>query len=177
MMLKKWIAYAAISLLATPSWAADVMRHSSSPEALILMGVTVPEGATTLYLSGALPSIADATMPATSVEAYGDTKTQTLSTLARIKSNLESLGWSMSDVVKLTVFLAGDPKLGGKMDFKGMNEAYAQYFGSATNPNKVARSTVQVAALVGPQFLIEIEAVAVKAKKSAKPSENTPLSE
>lgn len=177
MMLKKLMAVAAVFLVATPTLAADVIRHSSSPEAIILMGVTVPEGASTLYLSGALPSVVDTTKPTTSIEAYGDTKTQTLSTLARIKSNLESVGWSMSDVIKLTVFLAGDPKLGGKMDFKGMNEAYAQYFGSAINPNKVARSTVQVAALVGPQFLIEIEAVAARAKKSIKTGETTPLSE
>ncbi len=167
-MLKKISGIIVASLLASPALAAGIERHLINPEAIILTGVTVPEGATTLYLSGALPAVADATKPTSSIEAYGDTKTQTLSTLARIKGNLETLGWSMSDVVKLTVFLAGDPKLGGKMDFKGMNEAYSQFFGSAENPNKVARSTVQVAALVGAGFLVEIEAVAVKAKSPTK---------
>ena len=67
-----------------------------------------------------------------------------------------------SDIIKLTVFVAGDPKLGGKMDFAGMNDAFKMYFGTAENPNTVARSTVQVAALAGPAFLVEIEATAAK---------------
>jgi 2-iminobutanoate/2-iminopropanoate deaminase len=74
-------------------------------------------------------------------------------------------GFSMNDVVKLTVFVVGDPKLGGKMDFAGFNAAYREFFGTAENPNLVARSTVQVAALVSPNFLIEIEAIAAKAPK------------
>lgn len=68
----------------------------------------------------------------------------------------------MSDVVKLTVFVVGDPKLDGKMDFAGFNAGYREFFGTAANPNLVARSTVQVAALAGPNFLIEIEATAAK---------------
>jgi 2-iminobutanoate/2-iminopropanoate deaminase len=68
----------------------------------------------------------------------------------------------MSDVIKLTVFVAGDPKLGGKMDFAGMNDGFKQFFGTADNPGTVARSTVQVAALAGPAFLVEIEATAAK---------------
>lgn len=65
-------------------------------------------------------------------------------------------------MVKLTVFLVGDPKLGGKLDFKGFSEAYGQFFGTADQPNKVARSVVQVSALANPAFLVEIEATAVK---------------
>ncbi len=55
-----------------------------------------------------------------------------------------------------------DPKLGGKMDFAGFNAGYKEFFGTAENPNLVARSTVQVAGLAGPNFLIEIEAIAAK---------------
>jgi enamine deaminase RidA (YjgF/YER057c/UK114 family) len=36
------------------------------------------------------------------------------------------------------------------------------FFKTADNPSTVARSTFQVAALVAPQFLIEIEAIAAK---------------
>ncbi len=68
----------------------------------------------------------------------------------------------MSDVIKLTVFVNGDPKLGGKMDFAGMNEGFKMFFGTTENPNTVARSTVQVAALAAPAFLVEIEATAAK---------------
>jgi enamine deaminase RidA (YjgF/YER057c/UK114 family) len=56
----------------------------------------------------------------------------------------------------------GSSKLAGKMDFAGMNEGYKVFFGSADNPNVVARSTIQVAALAGPAFLVEIEATAAK---------------
>ncbi len=72
-------------------------------------------------------------------------------------------GYTMADVIKLTVFVAGDPKLGGKMDFTGMNDGFKMFFGTPENPGTVARSTVQVAALAGPNFLVEIEATAAKA--------------
>ncbi len=36
----------------------------------------------------------------------------------------------------------------GKLDFAGMNTAYAKFFGTPEQPNKPARSTFQVAALV-----------------------------
>ena len=153
----------ALSVLAiTPAAAKPIVRHTNPPPALILSGVTVPAGAETLILSGQLPAPID---PAKtdSIEAYGDTKAQTISTFAKIKALLEKQGYKMSDVIKLTVFVVGDPKLAGKMDFAGFNAGYREFFGTKDNPNLVARSTVQVAALAGPNFLIEIEAIAAKA--------------
>jgi enamine deaminase RidA (YjgF/YER057c/UK114 family) len=50
------------------------------------------------------------------------------------------------------------------MDFAGANEGFKQFFKTAANPNTVARSTFQVAALAGPYFLIEIEGIAAKKK-------------
>jgi enamine deaminase RidA (YjgF/YER057c/UK114 family) len=143
-----------------------VVRHANTPPGLILQGVTVNPGATTLYLSGQLASPIDPAKKVPPAEMtmadYGDTKTQTISVLTKIKAALAAQGFAMSDVIKLTVFVAGDPALGGKMDFAGMNEGFKQFFGSADNPNTVARSTVQVAALVAPVFLVEIEATAAK---------------
>ena len=119
-----------------------------------------------LYLSGQLAAPIDPaskTPPAQLTTAdFGDTKTQTISVFSKIKAILAAQGYAMSDIIKLTVFVAGDPKLGGKMDFAGMNDAFKMYFGTAENPNTVARSTVQVAALAGPAFLVEIEATAAK---------------
>lgn len=148
----------------TPAQAGEIVRHPNPPPAFILNGVTVPAGAEMVMLSGALAAPIDPGKT-DSFEAFGDTKTQTLSTFGRIKASLEKLGYTMSDIVKLTIFVAGDPKLGGKMDFAGFNEGYRQYFGTADNPNLVARSTVQVAALAGPYFLVEIEATAARAAK------------
>ena len=146
--------------------APRVVKHANPPPGLILQGVTVSPGATMLYLSGQLASPADPankTPPAELTMAdFGDTKTQTISVLGKIKTILAARGFTMADVIKLTVFVAGDPKLGGKMDFAGMNEGFKQFFGTADNPGTVARSTVQVAALAGPAFLVEIEATAAK---------------
>jgi enamine deaminase RidA (YjgF/YER057c/UK114 family) len=43
------------------------------------------------------------------------------------------------------------------MDFEGMMAAYSQFFGTKEQPNLPARSTVQVAGLVAPGMLVEIE--------------------
>lgn len=163
--MKPLLTLFAITLFsATSAVAGPIVRHTNPPPAIILSGVTVPAGAETLILSGQLASPID---PAKtdSIEAFGDTKTQTISTFNKIKALLAKQGYTMSDIVKLTVFVAGDPKLGGKMDFAGFNAGYKEFFGTAENPNLVARSTVQVAALAGPNFLIEIEAIAAKAPK------------
>jgi 2-iminobutanoate/2-iminopropanoate deaminase len=139
----------------------EVKRIKGDAKSPILSGVIVPAQSSTLYLSGQVPLVADASKPATSIEAYGDTKTQSISVFKKIDGLLKAQGLGLGDVIKLTVFLVGDPKLENKLDFKGFGEAYAQFFGTAEQPNIVARSTVQVAALASPAFLVEIEATAV----------------
>ena len=143
---------------------AQVTRVQSNPQALILDGADVKAGTDLFYLSGQLASPIDPAKTfadVKSIEDLGDTRTQTISTLNRIKTILEGRGYAMSDIIKLTLFVAADPKL-GKMDFAGANEGFKQFFKTADNPNTVARSTFQVAALAGPYFLIEIEAIAAK---------------
>jgi enamine deaminase RidA (YjgF/YER057c/UK114 family) len=80
-----------------------------------------------------------------------------------MKATLATLGLTMADIVKVNVFLVGVPENGGKMDAPGMNEVFKTFFGSADQPNRPARSTVQVAALGRPTTLVEIEAIAAKA--------------
>jgi 2-iminobutanoate/2-iminopropanoate deaminase len=161
------ISFATIAAVsrAAPAGAAEINRIANPPPAIILAGVVIPAGAETLLLSGQLASPVDPSKPADSIAAYGDTRTQTISTFTKIKAALARANYTLQDIVKLTVFVTGDPKLGGKMDFAGFNEGYRQFFGTAENPNLVARSTVQVAALAGPYYLIEIEAIAAKAPK------------
>jgi enamine deaminase RidA (YjgF/YER057c/UK114 family) len=141
--------------------AADIV-HTQSDESPIAKMVTVPAGATTYYLSGMVAPVSNPAAPKDSIEAYGDTKTQTIGAIGEIKKALASQGLTLGDVVVMHVFLAGDPAKGGKMDFAGMMEGYKQFFGTKDQPNKPARSTVQVAALVGPAFLVEIEVIAAK---------------
>jgi enamine deaminase RidA (YjgF/YER057c/UK114 family) len=68
---------------------------------------------------------------------------------------------SLKDVVYLRVYVTPDAAKGGKPDFAGWFKAYGEFFNTKENPVKTARSTVGVAALVNPDWLIEIEAVAV----------------
>jgi enamine deaminase RidA (YjgF/YER057c/UK114 family) len=119
----------------------------------------------TLYLSGQLASpVTPADAAKGTPAVYGDTKTQALSALSKIQALLKEQGLDMKDVVKMTVFMAGDPGLGNKLDFAGFQAAYSQFFGTKDQPNKVARSAMQVAALAAPWALVEIEVIAVRQK-------------
>lgn len=120
----------------------------------------------TLYVSGQLPdpvTPADAAKGTAAVYGVG-TRSQSESVFRKIERILKEQGLGMRDVVKMTVFLTGDPAMGNKMDFAGMMAAYTTFFGTAEQPNKPARSTVQVAGLVAPAALVEIEVIAVRSK-------------
>jgi enamine deaminase RidA (YjgF/YER057c/UK114 family) len=67
----------------------------------------------------------------------------------------------MGDVVMMRVFLVAPPGQ-SRMDFAGMMRGYRAYFGTPQQPNKTARSTMQVAGLVDPGFLVEIEVTAAR---------------
>jgi enamine deaminase RidA (YjgF/YER057c/UK114 family) len=119
----------------------------------------------TLYLSGQLASPITPADEAKGTQAvYGDTKAQAFSAFTKIQTLLKEQGLDMKDVVKMTVFLAGDPEKGNKLDFAGLQASYTQFFGTKDQPNKPARSAVQVAALAAPWALIEIEVIAVRSK-------------
>jgi enamine deaminase RidA (YjgF/YER057c/UK114 family) len=165
--MKKVIAGLALLTLMVPCLlaavpASSIKRIKGAAQSPILAGVIVPADRTVLYLSGQVPSVTDSSKPADSIEAYGDTRAQAGTVFTKIKGLLADQGLGFGDVIKLSVYLVGDPKKGGKLDFKGFSEAYAQFFGTAEQPNLVARTTVQVAALANPGFLVEIEATAAK---------------
>ena len=151
--------------LAAPA-TAQVVKYQGNPQSLILDGAEVKAGTDIFFLSGQLASPIDPKKgfaDVKSVEDLGDTKTQAISALTKIKALLESKGYTMADLVKLTLFIAPDPKL-GKLDFAGANAGFKEFFKTTDNPTTVARSAFQVAALAGPYFLIEIEGIAAKKK-------------
>jgi enamine deaminase RidA (YjgF/YER057c/UK114 family) len=125
----------------------------------IAAAVEIPAGATVLFHSGLTPRPADPAADPASRAHYGDTETQTVSVLERLEASLEGMGYDLGDVVKMTVFLVADPATGGGMDFDGFMAAYTRYFGTAQQPSLPARSAVQVAGLVRPGMLVEIEVV------------------
>ena len=153
------LAFAAPAL-AAPALAPVV--HIGAPTAAIASATVVPTGYGIVYVSGQTPPPINAGAPVGTPPEFGDTKTQTLGIMKKIDDILKSQGLTMSDVVMMRVYLVGDPAKGGKMDFAGMMEGYGQYFGTAAQPNKPARVTMQVAALVSPGMLAEIEVQAVK---------------
>ncbi|CAD1795275.1 hypothetical protein XSP_003260 [Xanthomonas euroxanthea] len=143
--------------------AADVVRHKiPNSDFPIAAAVEIPAGKATVYVSGKVPAVVDASAPKDSIAAYGDTKAQTVSVLNQIKQQLAALGLGMGDVVKMQVFLVGDPAMGGKMDFNGFMDGYRQFFGTKEQPNLPARSAFQIAALGNPLYRVEIEVVAVR---------------
>jgi 2-iminobutanoate/2-iminopropanoate deaminase len=78
------------------------------------------------------------------------TEAQTRQLLENIEKILEAGGASLSDVVKTTNFLVNVE------DWNQMNKAYSSYFPEGWP----ARSTVIVAGLSKPEWLVEIECIA-----------------
>jgi enamine deaminase RidA (YjgF/YER057c/UK114 family) len=128
----------------------------------ISAAVTVRAGLDMVYVSGALPSAINKDAPKGTAPVFGDMQTQTVSVLTSIKGTLAKLGLGMGDVVKMTVFMVADPANDNKLNFPGLMAGYSQFFGTKEQPNKPARSAVQVAALVAPGALLEVEVIAAK---------------
>jgi enamine deaminase RidA (YjgF/YER057c/UK114 family) len=149
-----FMSLALSSALAASSANAQVTRlplPNNSPFP-ISQGVWVGN---TLYLSGMMS-------PDISTPTPGNTEAQTVGAIKTIEAALKAQKLTVGDVVMMHVYLAGDPANAGKMDFKGFMAGYTQFFGTKDQPNKPARSAMQVAALAAPTALVEIEVIAVK---------------
>jgi enamine deaminase RidA (YjgF/YER057c/UK114 family) len=163
MMLWLGVFFVGAAVLDPSPARAEVVRYpipnSTFP---IAQAVKIPGDAATYYISGQVPPVVSKEADPGSREAYGDTKTQTVGVLNKIKAILEGLGLGIGDVVKMQVFLVHDAR--APMDFKAFMEGYTQFFGGS-QPNLPARSVVGVASLANPGFLVEIEVIAVKDTK------------
>ncbi len=156
------LAAASLALAARGAGAQTVVKHIQPGTGVIAAAVWAGD---TLYISGQTASPATPADPAKGTPAMlGDTRTQSMNVFSKIESRLKEEGLGMGDVVMMHVFLVGDPAAGGKMDFAGMNTAFTQFFGTKAQPNKPARTTVQITGLAAAGALVEIEAIAVKPK-------------
>jgi len=159
--MKKSIITCALALFAISAYA-DVTRHplpnnSTFP---ISRAVEVSADTTLIFHSGTVPGPVNPDAERGSREYYGDTETQALNVFGRMQDSFNELGVGFGDVIKMTVFLVGDPEMDGRMDFGGFMKAYTKYFGTEEQPNKPARAAFQIAGLAGgPNMLIEIEVV------------------
>ena len=161
-MKHQMLALAAL-LLGSTAAQAEIVRYpipnSTFP---IAQAVKVTGDSVITYVSGQVPPVINKDANPSSLEAYGDVKTQTVGVLNRIKQILEGQGLGMGDVIKMQVFLVHDAR--APMDFKAFMEGYTQFFGGA-QPNLPARSVIGIASLANPGFLVEIEVVAAKDSK------------
>lgn len=146
--------------VAAAAQATDPPRRLGPPASPISTSVSLPPGSRLVYVSGTVPDIVDAAAPEGSVARFGDTEAQTRSVLAKVEKALADQGLGFGDVVMMRVFLVAPP--GQRMDFAGMMRGYSAYFGTKQQPNRPARSTMQVAGLVDPGWLVEIEVTAAR---------------
>ena len=165
-----WRKMGVIALASGAMWGTTahgagsvIFKPNPDPAFPIAISVEVPATASLVHLSGQVPPLVDLGHPTDSPMAYGgDTRAQSRATLTLIQSLLQAEGLDMGDVVKMQVYLVADPHRGDKMDFAGFAQAYAEFFGTPEQPNVPARSTFQVAGLLNPGWLVEIEVVAVR---------------
>jgi enamine deaminase RidA (YjgF/YER057c/UK114 family) len=84
----------------------------------------------------------------------GDFAAQAEQVFRNLAIALEAVGCTAANLVKLTVFLRDMDKLGA------YREARNRFFASVSPPAAPAITLIEVSKLYGPEFLIEIEAVA-----------------
>ena len=153
-----------LSVAATvPAGAHAILRRADQSAPVVSTSVLVPAGVDLVFVSAILPDAADPAAPASSARRFGDTATQAKSVLAKIARELESHGLTMADVIKMNIFLVGDPGRKGEVDYLGLTQAYLGLYGMRTLEKSLpARTTVQVAGLPVPGVLVAIEVIAAK---------------
>jgi enamine deaminase RidA (YjgF/YER057c/UK114 family) len=160
--VKQSVLIAALVLLgacAAQAQPQGSIRRVAPGDFPIATSVEVPPGSRLVYVSGQVPEVVDPAAPAGSVQRFGDTAVQTRSVLRRVEAALREHGLGMGDVVMMRIFLVAPPGQ-ARMDFAGMMTGYREFFGTVAQPNRPARSTMQVSGLVDPGWLVEIEATA-----------------
>jgi enamine deaminase RidA (YjgF/YER057c/UK114 family) len=160
-------AGAAALVMASAAAAQPVPVRMGPQQSPIATSVRAPAGSNIIWVSGTVPDVVNPDAPAGSVERFGDTAAQTRSILGKIETALAQHGMGLADVVMMRVFLVAPPGQSA-MDFGGMMKAYSERFGTAAQPNKPARSTMEVAGLVDPGWLAEIEVTAAGGRKQPK---------
>lgn len=89
----------------------------------------------------------------------GDAYAQTAQAIANIGTALDGLGASLADVVRTTMYVTDIAR------WSEYGRAYAEAFGDA----RPAATMVEVAALIDPLLLVEVEAVAYHPGIGASP--------
>lgn len=147
----------ALAGAATTAAAQNVTKNGRAGS-MLLESVEVGPNAKYLYIGGQAAALLDAN---DKTKGYGDTKTQTISTLGKMKAILERRGYTMADMIKMNIFVAADLST-GKPDYEGVNAGFREFFGTKDNPSTVVRTALEIKALQVPTLYVEIEGVAAK---------------
>ncbi len=151
-----------VAVLLTASAAAHDIVRRVAPDFPVASSVQIPAGSELMLVSGLLADAADPSAPPGSPERFGNTAAQARSVLGKIRQELAASGFSMADIVKMNVYVVGDPARNGAVDFMGLMGAYVEYFGTDDAALPPARTTVQVAGLPLAGALVQIEVVAAR---------------
>lgn len=111
--------------------------------------IVTSRGGTTVYLAGQV-----AWDPDRAIGAPDDLGMQTQRTLANVETALQAVGGSRTDIVSMRIYLVGD-HIHNNLP---VQQALLAFFPSGQLPSS---TWIGVPALAHPDFLIEIEAVAV----------------
>jgi enamine deaminase RidA (YjgF/YER057c/UK114 family) len=158
MMIKHLLLLAGV-LIAPLTASAQTQKDIPLPASQNPTNAALPISAAvwagnTLYVSGWLDP---------DMKTDTDTKSQTVGIFEDIKKLLESQHLTLSDVVMIHVYLGNNPATDGKPDFSGLMAGYTQFFGTKDQPNKPARTTVQVVLPSASRgALIEVDLIAVR---------------
>jgi enamine deaminase RidA (YjgF/YER057c/UK114 family) len=161
-MMIKHLPLLAAALIGSVTASAQDARQIPLPTSQNPTGRDLPISAAVwagdmLYVSGWLDP---------DMKTHPDTKSQTVGIITDIQKLLESQKMTLGDVVMMRVYLGADSAKGGKGDFEGMTAAYTQFFGTKDQPNKPARTTLQVVLPAAARgALVEIDLVAMRPKE------------
>jgi len=120
-----------------------------NPKPVGYSDAAVVEGGRTIYISGQVPVDGQG-----NVVGKGDLKAQTVQVFENLKRVLEAGGADFSAVVKINIYIVN-----ARPEDVAVVRAVRRNYLSQTNPP--ASTLVGVTSLVDPNFLIEIEAIAV----------------
>lgn len=138
--------------------AALTPRFGTSP--YYAESVTVKPGTPLFFTWGVTPSPRAKAIgrgeTKNEAERYGDTYAQARALMTQLTEDLREAGLSLRDVIAVRANLVAEPDL----DMAGWNKAFAEFFGTATNPHKPARTTIGISRLFHPDYRAEVEFVA-----------------
>lgn len=151
-------AFIFFRVAARPNRALKV-RGGTGP-ALFAESVTVEPSTALFFTWGVTPSPRAKAIARgetqTESDRYGDTYAQARALMTQLTEDLREVGLTLRDVVAVRANLVAEPEL----DLAGWNKAFGEFFGTATNPHKPARTTLGISRLFHPDYKAEVEFVA-----------------